>query len=88
MAKDGWGVLSAVPLAPWAGIAVLCARSGGRPAGGMRRSAPRRMTAPSADRELAIMLGRPVDVVSKRGLSRHLRERVLQSREVLYGRQG
>ena len=34
------------------------------------------------------MLGRPVDVVSKRGLSRHLRERVLQSREVLYGRQG
>lgn len=39
-------------------------------------------------RELATMLGCPVDVVSKRGLSRHLRERVLQNREVIYGRQG
>lgn len=38
-------------------------------------------------RELSAMLGRPVDLVSKRGLNRHFRERILRDREVLYGGQ-
>lgn len=38
--------------------------------------------------ELSSLLGRPVDLVSKRGLSRHLKDRILDGREILYGRQG
>ncbi len=37
---------------------------------------------------LSAVFGRRVDLVSKRGLSRHLRERILRSREVLYGCEG
>ena len=35
--------------------------------------------------ELSAVFGRRADLVSKRGLSRHLRERILRSREVVYG---
>ena len=38
--------------------------------------------------QLSAVFGRRVDLVSKKGLSRHLRERILRSREVVYGCQG
>ena len=40
------------------------------------------------EQELSFILGRPVDLVSKRGLNRHLKDRILAGREILYGRQG
>lgn len=40
------------------------------------------------EQELSAILGRAVDLVSKRGLNRHLKDRILAEREVLYGRQG
>ena len=36
--------------------------------------------------ELQTLLGRRVDLVSKRGLNPHLRDRILAAREVLYAR--
>lgn len=40
------------------------------------------------EEELASLLGRRVDLVSKRGLSRHIRDRVMAGREILYGTPG